>query len=112
MDPTQPAGTDPSMPQDPNSATFPDGAKITAGPQQPVEVLLDYKNGKEHKNVLARTKARLDLSFRNKQPRYDAYDRADEKRRLYVNLASPARRGDGTVDVTKKEMPFERPIVM
>lgn len=96
----------------PADGDFSDEATITGGDEaRPLEQQM-VPTGPLHAKVLARVRARLDLAYRNISLRYDAWDRADEKRRLYVNLARPARKGDNTVDSSKLEMPFERPIVM
>lgn len=93
------------------SAQFPDDAEITPGAPPSIEALLNPKQPM-HGKVLQRLKARFELSERVMAGRYDTFDRVDEKRRLYVNLARPARKGDGSVNPDKKEMPFERAIVM
>lgn len=99
---------------DQGAATYPDDATVTGGaPGQPPSLESSLKPGQPlHTKLLSRFKARLELAERNKKPRYDAYDRVDEKRRLYVNLDRPARRGNRTDDATKKENPFERSLVM
>lgn len=90
-----------------------DDAKIEAGKPQPGTLEAELLPNKTlHGKILQRLRARLDLSYRNISQRYDAWDRADEKRRLYVNLARPARKGDHTSDMSKLEMPFNRAIVM
>ena len=108
-----PISMNPAATADDGAAEFPDGAMIAPGKPVPGSLEAELAVGKPlHGKVLQRIRARLDLSYRNISPRYDAFDRADEKRRLYVNLARPARRGDKTVDMNKLEMPFQRSIVM
>jgi len=65
-----------------------------------------------HSAVLARLNARRELAERHIGKRYDNWDEVDEHCRLYVDLARHAKRGDGSRDPSKKEMPFERAIVV
>jgi hypothetical protein len=105
----------PPPPPDDGSLQLPDNAKITspAAKMDPKTLEFQLQPDKPlHGKLLQRVRSRLDLSFRNQSLRYDSWDRADEKRRLYVNLARPARRGDNTTDINKVEMPFQRSIVM
>lgn len=96
---------------DPNSLVLPDDAQFSQ-PDIPPEQLLKFGTPL-HGKVVSRLNARVEMSHRNLvAKRQDDWDRADDSRRLYVNLARPARKGDKTEDVTKKEMPFERAIVM
>jgi hypothetical protein len=44
--------------------------------------------------------------------RYEDWDRAEEHYRQVVDLTRKARKGDRTTDTTKREMPFERSIVI
>ncbi len=100
----------PPAPED-GAAEFPNGPITGGGLVAPLEQQLK-PDSPLHAKVLKRVKARLDLSHRNRTQRYPDWRRADEKRRLYMNLASPARKGDKTVDNNKVEMPFQRSIVM
>lgn len=69
-------------------------------------------SGELHQNIVSRLESRRVLSERHIQNRYDAWNQVDEHCRLYVDLSRQAKKGDRTTDSTKKEMPFQRSIVM
>jgi hypothetical protein len=92
------------------TAATPDSV-ITPGADQPIEIRLK-PDTELHRDVLQKLKARVELSYRNMSSRYDDWDRVDERLRLFVDLSRQARKGDKTIDPTKKEMPFARSIVM
>lgn len=102
MLPAAPPGAEPA------AATEP---QITAGAEQPIEAQL-APGSDLHQKVLAKINSRIDLSKRIIGQRYKAMNRVDEKMRMYMNLTDPAVKGDGTIDTTKKEMPFQRSVVI
>lgn len=65
-----------------------------------------------HEELVSRLNARQNLSERRIQGRYDAWNQVDEHCRLYIDLSRQAKRADRTTDQTKKEMPFQRAVVM
>lgn len=65
-----------------------------------------------HGKLVQKLKARLELSFRNLSTRYDDWDRVDEHLRFHIDLTRAVRKGDKTLDTNKREMPFERSIVV
>jgi hypothetical protein len=86
-------------------------AKPDAGPEAQLKDRLAYGTP-FHADVLARLLARLRIAQDAATQRYDAWDQVDEQVRLYVNLQRKAKKGDGTVDPTTMEMPFDRSIVV
>ena len=62
--------------------------------------------------MIARLRARRELSERHIGRRDDDWDQVNEHRQLYIDLSRRAKKGDGSVDSTKAEMPFERSIVI
>jgi hypothetical protein len=100
-------------PADDGSAEFPDQASITAPEMDRGTLEFQLKPDQPlHGKILQRLNSRRQLSERHVVGRFDDYDRADEKRRLYMDLSRMARKGDRTLSDTKKENPFERSIVM
>lgn len=79
--------------------------------EKPIEQRL-LPESQFHATIVQRLRARLQLSYRNRSLRYDDWDRVDEHRRLYVNQNRPARKGNKQNDVTMREMPFDRAIVI
>src|SRR5262245_58597581 len=65
-----------------------------------------------HTEVLNRVVSRVDLASRHIATRYDEWDRVDEHCRLFLDLSRKARKGDKTEDSKKREMPFDRSIVI
>ena len=65
-----------------------------------------------HQQLVGRIRARLDLGNRHISQRYDDWDRADEHLQLYIDLSRRARKSDRTTDPNKREMPFQRAIVV
>lgn len=91
---------DPAMQTDPTTAT-----------QLPMAQRLTYGSS-FHQQLVGRIRARLQLSQRHISQRYDDWDRANEHVDLYLDLTRRARKGDRTLDTTKKEMPVERSVVV
>lgn len=108
--PIDPIDDAPAGPND-GALTVPDGATITAGAQPSIEALLD-PDTELHRKVLGKIMSRVNLSARYRQPRYDDWDRVDERMRLFQSLSRKARLGDKTVDTSKVEQPVKRSIVM
>lgn len=77
---------------------------------RPIEERLKY-NTSFHAEMLSRLNARQMLAERNIAHRMDDWNRVDEHCQLYVNLARNVRKGNKTSG-TKKEMPWERSIVV
>lgn len=65
-----------------------------------------------HQNLLTRLNARQKLAETGIQGRYDEWNRVDEHCRLFVDLSRQARKGDKSSMTNKREMPFDRAIVM
>lgn len=65
-----------------------------------------------HSEVLSRLNARQRLSERNVSQRWDDWQRVDEHTSLYIDLARSARTASKGNISTKKEMPWERAIVV
>src|SRR5262245_15422231 len=103
-------GSGPPIVYRPGQGQGPTGAG-SVGDTQPLEARLRYGTAL-HSKVLARLNSRRDLAERHIGKRYDNWDEVDEHCRLYVDLSRNAKRGDGSRDTTKKEMPFERSIVV
>jgi len=80
----------------------------------PVEEKLRYVSGATslHQKLLSRLIARRKMSERSMNRRYDAWNRVDENVRLYIDLSRSVKHADGTVDTTKKEIPWARSIVV
>lgn len=98
------------MPDD-GAAEFDSSAPIMPGAEPPLEVRL--KPGTElHRKVVQKLRARLDLSYRNLSGRYGDWDRVDEHQRMYINLSRQVRKGDKTDVAGKREIPFDRSIVI
>ncbi len=81
---------------------------------EPIEKRLAYISGATslHSKLLSRLIARRRLSERSMSNRYDAWNRVDENCRLFIDLSRSAKKGDGTVDTNKKEIPWARSIVV
>lgn len=103
--PGQPSSTDTTDPKTPLTQTQ------IVEIEKPIEQRLDPES-QFHATIVQRIRARLQLSYRNRSLRYDDWDRVDEHRRLYVNQNRPARKGNKQNDVTMREMPFDRAIVI
>ena len=82
--------------------------------EEPLEKRLAYASGQTslHAKILSRLIARRRLSERSMSNRYDAWNRVDENCRLFIDLSRSAKKGDGTTDTTKKEIPWARSIVV
>jgi len=65
-----------------------------------------------HAEVLSRLNARQRLAEKNISQRWDDWKRVDEHTSLYIDLARNVRFGDKGTHQTKKEMPWERAIVV
>jgi hypothetical protein len=65
-----------------------------------------------HNKILSRLNARIQMSQRIMEQRYEAWDEVNDTLRMFVDLSRQAKRGDRTTDPKKKEMPFERAIVI
>lgn len=101
-----------NTPQEGQSAG--DGAEFNTlemGADPPIEERLAYDQPL-HQKIITRLVARRDLSIRGMGNRTDDWERVDEHCRLFIDLSRPARKADGSTDTTKKEMPFERAIVI
>jgi hypothetical protein len=86
-------------------------AAVSVGEDQPLEARLAF--GTElHRDILARLNARRELSERHIKSRYDDWDQVDEHCRLFIDLSRNVKRADRTSRSDKKEMPFERAIVV
>jgi len=101
MDSGMGAGMDPTVPAVP----------IMPGEDQPIEVRLRPET-RLHGEIVQKLRARLDLSYRNVSTRYPDWDRVDEHLRFFVDLTRAVRKGDKTMDTSKKENPFDRAIVV
>jgi hypothetical protein len=64
------------------------------------------------RKIIERLKRRRDYAVRNIEYRYKEWDRVREHMSMYVNLNRKARKGDKTVDVDAREMPFQRSVVV
>ncbi len=93
-----------------NGLTVPDNAQISEV-EQPINVRLAPEQPL-HGKIVQKLRARLDLSYRNMSLRYPEWDRVDEHLRMYTDLSRPVRKGDGTLDMAKRENPFDRAIVV
>lgn len=65
-----------------------------------------------HAKVISRLKARRMLSERAMSKRYDSWNKVDESCRLFIDLSRKAKKGDGTTDTLKSEIPWARSIVV
>src|SRR3990167_1174927 len=91
-----------------------DGVEVQTlemGKDAPIEQRLKYGSSL-HQKIITRLTARRELSIRGLGSRTDDWERVDEHCRLFIDLSRPARKSDGSSDTTKKEMPFERAIVV
>jgi hypothetical protein len=87
------------------------GAGAAAAAGAPIQDLLRY-GSPLHQQILGRLNSRRELSSRHIGKRYDSWDEVDEHCRMFIDLSRRAKRGDGSTDPTKAEMPFDRAIVM
>ncbi len=102
--------------QTPNPAQQEDPALVPALSgireiDRPIEERLKYGTS-FHAEILSRLNARQRLSEKNISQRWDDWARVDESTTLYVDLARNVRHGDKSTHATKKEMPWERAIVV
>ena len=65
-----------------------------------------------HQQILSRLVQRRQLSERHISARYEDWSRVDEHIQQYINLSRRARRPDKTELPNKREMPFDRAIVI
>jgi len=81
---------------------------------QPIEDRLRYVSGATslHQRLLSRLISRRRLSERSMNRRYDSWNRVDENCRLYIDLSRSVKQADGTLDTSKKEVPWARSIVV
>lgn len=78
---------------------------------RPIEERLKYGTS-FHAEVLSKLNARQMLAERNITNRYDDWRRVDEHCALYINLDRGARSGNKGTNTNKREMPWERSIVV
>lgn len=79
--------------------------------EQPIEVELRH-GAPLHQEILSRLIARRQLAERVVSSRSDDWNRVNEHLRMYIDLGRQARKADKSVDPNKKEMPWERSIVV
>jgi hypothetical protein len=77
----------------------------------PLEVRLKYGSDL-HTAILSKLNHRLNISQKKIEERYDAWDEVDEHCRLFVDLSRYAKKGDKSVDTSKREQPVQRSIVV
>lgn len=113
MVPPQVAAAAPPAPTD-GAATFRDGASIVQGKDTSEEALaIRLKKGTPlHEYTVQQLKKYLELAYRNIQKRFADWDRVNDNLRMYVNLEAMARKGDKSVDPDKREMPFQRSVMI
>jgi len=102
--------------QTPNPAQQDDPAldpALSAGRviDQPIEARLKYGSS-FHAEILSRLNARQRLAEKNIASRWDDWNRVDESCALYIDLARNVRTADKGTRSNKKEMPWERAIVV
>lgn len=78
---------------------------------RPIEERLKYGTS-FHAEILSRLNSRQLLAENNIKNRWDDWRRVDESTSLYIDLARNARFGDKRSSQNKKEMPWERAIVV
>jgi len=111
MPPEQPMGAGmPGAPMTPPAVGGPPPT-IAYGAEIPIEERLSPETT-FHSKILGRINSRLDLSSKVMTLRYGDWDRVNDTLRMFVDLSRKALRGDRTEDTTKREMPFERAIVI
>ena len=91
-------------------ASNPQGGSIRET-DQPMETRLAHGTTL-HQEIISRLIARRQLSERVVSNRADDWNRVDEHLRMYIDLGRQAKKGDGSVNANKKEMPWERSIVV
>lgn len=65
-----------------------------------------------HQQLIGRLRQRRLLSERHIKQRYEEWNQVDEHIQFYINLNRKAKKADGSIDPDKREMPFERAIVI
>src|SRR5262245_54737036 len=78
---------------------------------QPLEVRLRY-NTSFHAEILSKLNARQMLAERNISSRWADWDRVDEHVRLFIDLRRGVKNADGSTNTNKREMPWNRAIVI
>jgi len=102
--------------QTPNPAQQEDPALVPAQSgireiDRPIEERLRYGTS-FHAEILSRLNARQRLAERNIASRWEDWNRVDESCSLYIDLARNVRTADKGSKQNKKEMPWERAIVV
>jgi hypothetical protein len=88
----------------------PPGGPITTQ-EIPLELRLRYGSDL-HNKILTKLNHRLNISQKKIEERYDAWDEVDEHCRLFVDLSRYAKKGDKSLDTSKREQPAQRSIVV
>lgn len=91
----------------------PENQKITVL-DKPIEQMLAFENSptKEHQELLTKLIKRRDMGYDVVKARYERWDDVDDFLRMRLDLDKHARLSDGTYDTKRKEMPFDRTIVV
>jgi hypothetical protein len=92
------------------AAEFPEGSKIEGVSKKPHE-LLAYK-APLHKKILEKLTTIRDAAAKPIENMHEEWNRVDEHMGLHVDLSRSSVKGDGSVDTSKKEIPFEKSLVV
>ena len=93
------------------SARGEDVDKIESMPDPPISVRMDPSHPENlHGDLLDELQQMVHASRRHIQQREEDWNQVDEMCRLYIDLRRGARRGDGTRDPVKREMPYKRSV--
>jgi hypothetical protein len=79
----------------------------------PEDITKTLRHGSpEHDAVLSKLKARIDAGRDHMEDRKSAWREINQKMRMYMDITSKAKKGDGSIDQDMKEMPFGRSMVV
>jgi hypothetical protein len=93
------------------AAEFPDDAKIEAMDDAPLSERLKYGSA-FHNEVLAKLMDMRDAAAEPVEAFHENWNLVDEHMGLHVDLTRSSIKGDGSVDPNKKEIPFEKSLVV
>jgi hypothetical protein len=105
-------GIIPGAPADPmdGAAEFPDDTEIVSN-EGPLSERLNYTSPL-HKELIAKLIQIRDVAAEPIEDMHEEWNRVDEHMGLHVDLRRSSVKGDGTLDTTRKEIPFEKSLVV
>jgi hypothetical protein len=85
-------------------------AEAFGQPETPITDLTPGTDG--HERLRRYLMSRVELSLRHMTSRYQDWDDVNDAMQMYVDLTKSAKKGDKNFDSTKREMPFDRSLMI